>query len=285
MDIFISWSRERSKKIADILTDWLPQVIQAAEPWMSKNIEKGARWSPEISERLARSKIGIICLTPENLHEDWILFEAGALSKIKDSNTCTFLIDLNPADIEQPLAQFQHTVFSKDDVKKLLVTINQQIEHPLQEKTLSSVFEKYWPELEEKIRSIPPPKSKSRKNEKFERPDRDLLEEILELSRRQTTELALRRDIGDRTLRGQLELAAELHDMGIDKRIGYLVSKGKESKDKINFKNKMKEKYLTFIEKEMPKDEALNRIKNEFLNSNIQWSYDEYVKFLESIKD
>jgi len=157
-------------------------VIQAVTPWISNDIAKGARWSPEISDRLSQSKIGIFCLTPENLHSDWILFEAGAISKIKNNHVCTFLYNLNPADIEQPLAQFQHTVFSREDVKKLIGTINEEIEHPLVERTLDSVFEKNWPDLEKQLKSISP--SSKTDIKKAERPDREILEEILELTRR-----------------------------------------------------------------------------------------------------
>lgn len=43
MKVFISWSGETSKKVALALKAWLPNVIQALDPWMSdKDIEKGA---------------------------------------------------------------------------------------------------------------------------------------------------------------------------------------------------------------------------------------------------
>ena len=35
MKVFISWSGEKSKKIAEVFRDWLPQVIQAIEPFVS----------------------------------------------------------------------------------------------------------------------------------------------------------------------------------------------------------------------------------------------------------
>jgi hypothetical protein len=59
MKVFISWSGERSRKVAEALQQWLPRVIQATEPWISTEISKGSRWGPEISSRLEESRIGI----------------------------------------------------------------------------------------------------------------------------------------------------------------------------------------------------------------------------------
>ena len=96
--MFLSWSGDRSKAVAEGLGGWLVQVIQAVEPWISSGIEKGARWESEIAERLDEAKVGIVCLTSGNLTPPWILFEAGALSKTKDSYVCTFLLDVTPGD-------------------------------------------------------------------------------------------------------------------------------------------------------------------------------------------
>jgi hypothetical protein len=40
---------------------------------------------------------------------------------------CTFLLDINPAEIKPPLGQFQHTLFKKEDIKKLMYSINNKI--------------------------------------------------------------------------------------------------------------------------------------------------------------
>ena len=69
MLVFISWSGQRSKIVAEALENWLAQVIQAVEPWVSQDINKGGlRWSAEVADRLERSKVGIICLTKSNLN-------------------------------------------------------------------------------------------------------------------------------------------------------------------------------------------------------------------------
>jgi hypothetical protein len=61
---------------------------------MSTEIEKGSRGLSEVSGKLSGMKVGIVCLSPENLAAPWILYEAGALSKTIDEKTrlCTYLL-------------------------------------------------------------------------------------------------------------------------------------------------------------------------------------------------
>lgn len=157
MKVFISWSGERSKLVAELLDDWIQCVIQAVDPWMSsKDIDRGALWFSEISDQLANTSIGIVCLTKENKSKPWILFESGALAKGLTSNrVCTFLIDLEPTDLENPLAQFNHTFPSRDSIWELVRTINlTSKEHALKESILSKVFDTYWPQFEESFGKI-----------------------------------------------------------------------------------------------------------------------------------
>lgn len=143
MKVFLSWSGARSKALAELLHTWLPQVIQAVEPWMSSEMEKGQKWSPEVANRLSETRFGLLCLTRENLSAPWLLFEAGALSKTPDAYLWTFLHGISPIDVEQPLAQFQHTIGEKNDVRKLIHTINlavrEQNEKSLAEATLNKI--------------------------------------------------------------------------------------------------------------------------------------------------
>jgi hypothetical protein len=60
-----------------------------------EDIDKGQRWGLILAEQLESTHAGVICLTPENLTAPWLLFEAGALSKLhKDSKVCTYLIEM-----------------------------------------------------------------------------------------------------------------------------------------------------------------------------------------------
>lgn len=187
MDIFISWSGNKSKKLAEILRDWFPVVIQAVKPYFTPDdIAKGTKWSTEISKQLEASQIGVICITPENYTEPWILFEAGALSKNLDkSRVCPILFGIEPADITGPLVQFQFTQFNKDDFKKLIETINVELgENKISDTTLDTIFETWWPKLEEQVKNeLAKHKKTKNDDEAIKRSDRELLEELLTLVR------------------------------------------------------------------------------------------------------
>lgn len=183
-NVFISWSGDQSREIAEELRVWIPSVLQFAKPYFTPNdIEKGAKWGQEISKKLAESHVGIICLTKDNLSRPWILFEAGALSKdMEKSRVCSVLFGMEDTDLSGPLTTFQTTKFLKADFKKLMLSINESAgSSALARETFDRVFEMWWPNLETKVGEIlqkaPPEK------EENIREDRELLEEILLLTR------------------------------------------------------------------------------------------------------
>ncbi len=185
MKVFISWSGETSKAIAEILRQWLPSVIQVVRPYYSPDdITKGTRWSSEIAKELEESAVGLICLTKDNLISPWIMFEAGALSKnIDRSKVCPLLFGVDPTDIEGPLVQFQAARFTKEEVKKVVRMINTELaDGALSGEVFDGVFEMWWPKLEERIQTEL--KKAGSLNDKDVRGERDILEEILSLTRR-----------------------------------------------------------------------------------------------------
>jgi TIR domain-containing protein len=182
MEIFVSWSGNRSKAVATCLKRWIPDVIQQVEPWVSHlDINAGLRWNDEIQKRLSEIKFGIICLTGSNLTSPWVLFEAGALAKtLNNTFVCPYLIDIESTNIPAgPLAQFQAKNANKEGTWDLIKSINSAIKDSgLSDEKLKRSFERWWPELEKALTSLP-----SDDEEHLERTSDDKLEEVLAIVR------------------------------------------------------------------------------------------------------
>lgn len=186
MKVFISWSGDLSNSLAQAFRTWLPGALQAVKPYFTpSDIEKGARWNTEITKELEASDVGVLFLTRQNVGSAWLLYEAGALSKkLEKSKVCPIIFGLSPNDLPGPLRQFQATEFQRDDFKKLLKTINSSAgEQKLPDSVLDEVFDMWWPRLETSINKIVEESPPSPDEGTPLRSDREVLEEILELSR------------------------------------------------------------------------------------------------------
>lgn len=186
MKVFLSWSGHKSHQVAIALRDWLPSVIQCIMPYVSsEDIDKGARWSTDIAKELEDSTFGILCVTKENVEAPWLLFEAGALSKMMDKAfVCPFIFDLKRAEVKGPILQFQSTIFEKNDVKKLVLSLNKACgNNGLKEELLNKSFEIWWSILEESLNKIKDEKQDEKTESKEKSTKNEILEEILELAR------------------------------------------------------------------------------------------------------
>ena len=177
MKVFISWSGASSKAVAVSLRKYFPRMLQGLDCFMSRHdLESGTRWAQELAAELDESNFEIHCLTHDNLDSDWLLFEAGSLVKHSHGRACGVLIgDLLPTSVTGPLAQFQHRKFEQSEILQLLKNLNNKMERSLATEDLSSLLEKYWPDLkadyDDALSAMGPAPEV--------RPEREILEEIL----------------------------------------------------------------------------------------------------------
>lgn len=180
MKVFVSWSGSRGNAIASALKQWLPDVVQGLQVWMSDHdIEAGERWGLQLGTALQECQLGILCLTAESLQSRWLTFEAGALSTaIAGARVVPYRFQLRSADISPPLSQFQDVAADEDGTLKLVHSINDALGHPLaDDATLERAFAHWWPDLEAQLKGIQhivPTEART---------DREILEEILDLAR------------------------------------------------------------------------------------------------------
>lgn len=155
--VFLSWSGEESRKVAEALHRWLPHLIQLVEPWMSStDILAGARWQTEIASRLNECAFGIICVTPGNVESPWMLFEAGALSKtIAASKVCPFLLGVRMHQLPQALAQFQAVEADERGILSLLHSLNDSLGmDKLTAVQLDKAFAKFYEDIETDLAEV-----------------------------------------------------------------------------------------------------------------------------------
>lgn len=182
MKIFLSWSGDLSRRLAQSFKDWLPAVIQAARPYVPSDVERNSSLSGEMANAVQDAEFGILFLTSDNIDSPWLTFEAGSLAKnVGEGRVSPLLFDLASTDLSGPLAQLKASRFTKAEVKALVQSINATVGlDRLEPEVLDSVFEKWWPELYVDVRSA----LRDKPTQKAEiRSDRDLLEECLQLCR------------------------------------------------------------------------------------------------------
>jgi hypothetical protein len=241
MKLFISWSGQRSKLLAEALHEWMPKVINAIEPWLSSDdIAPGTRWNSEIGNQLENTNFGVLCLTRENLNAPWILFEAGALSKfVNNTNVVPFLLDNGPSEIQGPLAQFHALQVTRGDVSKLLMSMNHAVavagERSLSEISLAESLEVWWPKLEAKIRDIPKspvPKQQSTRS------DREVIDEILIILRGLRQEAARTASVTDveDAMKAVVSSKYVITEPERGSKIAQLIARGEEEMRKIEKK-------------------------------------------------
>ena len=183
MKVFISWSGEPSRSVAELLHTKIRFILNSVETFMSKHdIDSGERWSRRINTELDETGFGIFCLTASNIDKPWIHFEAGAISKLEGRVAGLLIGDLKPTDFNNPLTQFQNGNFDKDNFKKLIFDINKiaKIDRDIVENNL----ENEWHKIESEYQEILEAKEDSAAIEAtIGRTNESIVQEVLERTR------------------------------------------------------------------------------------------------------
>lgn len=152
MDLFLSWSGERSKELARIFNKWVKQVIPQLDVYYSPDdIQPGERWSDSIKGGLKGNPMGIFFVVEENIVQPWLNFEAGAISnQVGNTNVIPLLHDIEPSRITGPLTQFQAISYMEEDLKRLIKLINENITdiRKIDPILLNEIFDKWYPDFE-----------------------------------------------------------------------------------------------------------------------------------------
>jgi hypothetical protein len=159
MRVFISWSGEPSRSIAEALADWLQDVLPDVNTWMSvRDINSGDRWSEEVAQALDATDYGIVCITRGNQDAPWLIFESGALAKsVAKGKVVPLCIDLDMTDMKGPLATFQGRSLDKPGMLRLVQDLNKSAGRKIPRNEVEVNFDSSWAHLKaaiEKAKSV-----------------------------------------------------------------------------------------------------------------------------------
>jgi hypothetical protein len=205
--VFVSWSGDVSRHVAETLHDKIRLVITDVDPWMSsQSINAGTRWRDELSTRLKATRFGIVFVTRANQHAPWLNFEAGALATAIDASRVVPLsIDLSPAEISGPMSEFQAQPLSQEGLRRLFLSMNELREPPLATDLINTQLSVWDPRIESEARShLEDAQSNDASDSQVVRSDRELLEEVVEGLRRLSQRPASKPDISSRIMMAHL---------------------------------------------------------------------------------
>lgn len=191
MKVYLGWSGESSKQIAHGLRQWIPNVLQAVDPWMSDvDLDAGVTWPTELFTELEKSDFGVICLTTQNLVSPWLLFEAGALSKkVGRAKVVPYLYKIEPSVLRSPLSLFQCAIADIKGTYKLLASLNKYLgDAGISSTQLETAYRKWHPDWQKVLEKVP---SEAKESPEPRPNQEEIIEEILltvrELSRKTET--------------------------------------------------------------------------------------------------
>jgi TIR domain len=152
--VFLSWSGEPSRLLANALADGMRLVSDRVEPWLSEGLDPGVEWAKELVPHIRKARLAVLCLTHYNLGASWIAFETGAFysSRLR-GGVIPFLLDFPPGDLPFPLGLFQSLPADWKGSKALFTRVGQLVD--IDPGTVETLFAtKIWPQLGDQLTTI-----------------------------------------------------------------------------------------------------------------------------------
>ncbi|MCI4624430.1 MAG: toll/interleukin-1 receptor domain-containing protein [Candidatus Magnetoovum sp. WYHC-5] len=150
MNVFISWSKDKSRETASSLRELIKGCLAPINVWTSHvDMEAGTKWYFEIENHLEKASVGIVCITAENLSSPWLLFEAGAMLKAK--NLIPYLVGISTDKLPGPLKQYPVCTADRDGTLKLLKALDLANGSVIEKEILETRFDTFWPTADHRI--------------------------------------------------------------------------------------------------------------------------------------
>lgn len=157
--IFLSWSKDKSRRIAESVKLFMERVFGREDLfWISSMIKHGAPFFTEILRAREECDQAMFFLTRDNLRNPWLLFEFG-LFYTEGKGTCdvwVLLFDgIQPNElVNTPFEHVQTTSFCRGDFTDMITEINQSTGQSESTELLTERVGLYWSDFYKSISDI-----------------------------------------------------------------------------------------------------------------------------------
>ena len=157
--IFISWSGPYSKEFAKGIKKLLEESVfdnKELTCFVSDlDIASGSDWWNKIKKELRSCKLGILCITKENLRAPWIYFEAGAMIA-REIPSIPLLVSCDVKALSSTPLNGKQAVDFYDLKKflKMLVDINKAMDFDLTENQINELGKAAYSTLKNDLESV-----------------------------------------------------------------------------------------------------------------------------------
>lgn len=170
MSIFISWSGEKTgKNIGELLKlrliDWLG--LNDDDCYMSNRDMRAGDWRANLRAEVQRAEVGIVVLTREARHSEWIRWEVGGIEvntkSIKNAGDARHLSPIFPIlfgaakkeDFSGGVFSFQQFFnFTRDEITRLLLEVKTNLNINISNASLRTSIDTSWAATLEQINEI-----------------------------------------------------------------------------------------------------------------------------------
>jgi hypothetical protein len=157
MNVLISWSGQRARELARILSEWLPHVLPASRPELvSEDHLLSPYWLPSSVSDFVGARPFVICGLPDTILVPSFHFQIGLITGWTGwPSVYPFLAGVGRDAVPEYLTRSFRCVFAeKESVLEWLRDLNRGLDHQQTDAILLGLFSRYWPWLERQVAQI-----------------------------------------------------------------------------------------------------------------------------------
>jgi predicted nucleotide-binding protein len=153
MRVYLSWSGQLSHTVANLLRDWLPEVLETVEPWLAS----ADATSEERDYSKSEYDVIIPCVTRDNTEALGNAIPIGAIYQLPSDDfpaVMVVLVGVKLSDLSGIIRMFDSAGLSEKGMQTLLGALNERAEIPIDPLACKTRVHMLWPRLERSLADL-----------------------------------------------------------------------------------------------------------------------------------